>query len=150
MLYQRYLTLARRYSAFNLRVVDIVAEALCHHCYFCYIQPKYVIIIKYLITYQRRKWNYKVILDLFTSLEDIGKTLKVRVTAKAAHNRVKMEINPETNQRLFRVYVTVAPEDGKANEAVLKLLAKELNLSKSSLEIKSGHKIKDKIIIIKT
>ncbi len=92
----------------------------------------------------------KMVLDLFTSIKDIGNTLKVRVTAKAAHNRVKVEINPETNQRLFRVYVTTVAENGKANEAVLKLLAKELNVPKTSLEIKSGHKIKDKIIIIKS
>jgi len=113
------------------------------------IFPKYAMIIKYLIITQKQKWNCKVVLDLFTSIEDIGNTLKVRVTANAAHNRVKVEINPNTNQRLFRVYVTVAPENGKANDAVLKLLAKELNLPKTALEIKSGHKIKDKIIVIK-
>lgn len=90
-----------------------------------------------------------MVLDLFTSLEDIGNTLRVRVTAKAAHNRIKVDLDPKTNRRLFRVYVTAAPENGKANEAVIKLLAKELNLPKTALEIKSGHKIKDKIVVIK-
>jgi uncharacterized protein YggU (UPF0235/DUF167 family) len=89
-----------------------------------------------------------MVLDLFTTLDDIGSIIKVRVTPNAAHNRIKIEFEPGTNQRIFKVYVTVTPENGKANEAVINLLAKELNLPKTTLKIKSGHKIKDKIIEI--
>ena len=38
----------------------------------------------------------------------------------------------------LKVSVTVAPEKGKANKAVLKLLAAELDLPKSSLQIIAG------------
>jgi uncharacterized protein YggU (UPF0235/DUF167 family) len=89
-----------------------------------------------------------MVFDLFTSLQDLGTRIKVRVTPKAAHNRIKIEMDPKTNQRLFRVYVTAVPENGKANEAVLKVLAKELNLPISALKIESGQKTKDKIISI--
>ncbi len=46
----------------------------------------------------------------------------VRVTPKASSNRIKIEEMSDGSTR-YRVYVTVAAEDGKANEAVLKLLA---------------------------
>jgi hypothetical protein len=46
------------------------------------------------------------------------------------------------------VYVTVAAEDGKANEAVLRLLAKTLGLPKSTLVIISGKSSQNKIIRI--
>lgn len=88
-----------------------------------------------------------MVLDLFTSLHDLGPTIKVRVTPKASKNYIKVDHQPN-DQRLFRVYVTVAPENDKANQAVLKLLAQELGLPKSALEIKAGHKTRDKIISI--
>ena len=47
---------------------------------------------------------------------------------------------------LVRVDVTVAPEDGKANKQVIKLLAKELRMPKSALTIKHGCTNRDKII----
>ena len=46
----------------------------------------------------------------------------------------------------MRVDVTAAPEDGKANKQVIKLLAKELRMPKSALTIKHGFTNRDKII----
>lgn len=86
-------------------------------------------------------------LDLFTSIEDYGNTLDVRVTPKASKNYIKVEHNEDCT-KLIRVYVTVAAEDGKANDAVIKLLAKELGLPKSILEIIRGHKTRNKVIRI--
>ena len=50
---------------------------------------------------------------------------------------------------LYKIYVTAAPEDGKANDAVLKLLAKALGLPKSSFTMTCGHTSHDKVIKIK-
>ena len=71
-------------------------------------------------------------------------SLQVRVTSKASVNRVRIEERPEGP--LVRVDVTVAPEDGKANKQVIKLLAKELRMPKSALTIKHGFTNRDKII----
>jgi len=87
-------------------------------------------------------------IDLFNSLESIGKTLSVKVTPKASQNRIKIEYNPDGSIYIVRVYVTVTPEDGKANKEVIKLLSKELGIPKSKLEITHGHKIRDKVITI--
>jgi uncharacterized protein (TIGR00251 family) len=77
---------------------------------------------------------------------NIGDTIEVHVSPKASANKIKPEIYEEKLR--LRVYVTVAPEDGKANEAVIKLLAKELRLAKSSLTIVQGLKSRNKIIRI--
>ncbi|MCF8496787.1 MAG: DUF167 domain-containing protein [Alphaproteobacteria bacterium] len=77
-----------------------------------------------------------------------GKALSIRVTPKAAANRVKAQAQPDGTE-ILRVYVTTAPEDGKANKAVLELLAKHLGVSKSSLTITRGAAGRDKIVRIK-
>jgi uncharacterized protein YggU (UPF0235/DUF167 family) len=45
----------------------------------------------------------------------------------------------------LRVYVTTVPEDGKANAAVQKLLAKALGVAKSRLTLIRGHTTRDKV-----
>jgi hypothetical protein len=49
----------------------------------------------------------------------------------------------------FRVKVTAPPVEGAANEACIKLLAKELGLKKSQMEITSGVKSRKKTVLIK-
>lgn len=71
--------------------------------------------------------------------------LSIRVTPKASANRIAVT---EDGKHL-RVYVTTVPEDGKANAAVIKLLAKALGLPKSALHIVSGETSRDKVIAVK-
>lgn len=86
-------------------------------------------------------------LNDFPRPEDLGTNLQVRVTAKAAANRIKIEDLPN-GEKLVRVYVTAAAEDGKANKEVIKLLAKALGVPQSALSIKHGHTSKNKVISI--
>lgn len=74
--------------------------------------------------------------------------LSVRVTPKAKAERIRQEIS-EDGGVLYKVYVTVAPEDGKANKAVIKLLAETLDLPKSAFTITRGLTSRDKTIQIK-
>lgn len=76
---------------------------------------------------------------------EIGTSFSVRVTPKAAANRVKVEKLPSGEWQI-KVYVTVPPEDGKANAAVLKLLAEELGVAPSRLEIMRGGTGRNKTI----
>lgn len=75
----------------------------------------------------------------------IGNPFLVRVTPKASANRIKVE-TLEDGSKLVRVYVTVVPENGKANHAVLKLLAKDMGVPKSSLSIVRGETDRNKLI----
>lgn len=85
--------------------------------------------------------------DLFNWKDGIGDVIRVRVTPRASSNRIKLE-HQQDGSLLFRVYVTVPAQDGKANEAVIKLLAKELGIAKSALTITHGLTDRNKIIKI--
>ena len=85
------------------------------------------------------------ILDFFDN--KIPNTLTVRATPKASANRLKAE-RQEDGTVLIRAYLTVVPEDGKANKALLKMLAKELGLPLGALEITQGFKSRTKTIRI--
>ena len=49
----------------------------------------------------------------------------------------------------LKVKVTAPPMEGAANEACIKLLARELGLKKSQMEISSGVKSRKKTVMIK-
>ena len=68
-----------------------------------------------------------------------GAELAVRVTPKAARNAV------EAGDEGLRVWVTTVPEDGKANKAVIKLLADALGVAKSRLTLLRGATGRDKV-----
>jgi uncharacterized protein YggU (UPF0235/DUF167 family) len=46
----------------------------------------------------------------------------------------------------WKVRVTAAPEDGRANDAVLRLLADVLAVPRGALTLISGHSARDKIV----
>lgn len=75
----------------------------------------------------------------------LPRRLTVRVTPKASAARIRLE-HDESGAPVYRVYVTVAPEDGKANKAVIALLAKAMGVPKSALSIVRGATGRDKII----
>ena len=50
---------------------------------------------------------------------------------------------------VLKIKVTSPPVEGAANEACIKLLAKELGLKKSQMEISSGAKSRKKTVMIK-
>ncbi len=77
-----------------------------------------------------------------------GITLDVRLTPKATHNRIG-PLAADTDENLvLKVAVTAPPEDGKANAALIKLLAKSLGLPKSAISLKRGSKDRRKTLFI--
>jgi uncharacterized protein (TIGR00251 family) len=74
----------------------------------------------------------------------------VHVSPNASANKIKLvtdqcgDQSDDTPQ--IRIYVTTPPEDGKANKAVIKLLARALNVPKSAIEVKRGEKSRVKTI----
>lgn len=73
-------------------------------------------------------------------------TFTIRVTPKAKRECIK--VVEEGSPRVYKVYVTAVPEDGKANKAVIALLSKELKVAKSRISIKQGATSRDKIVEI--
>jgi len=72
-----------------------------------------------------------------------GVRLALRVTPKAGRN----ELGGVRDGRLL-VKVTAAPEGGKANAAVIKLLSKHWRLPASAFEITAGAAARDKTLTI--
>jgi uncharacterized protein (TIGR00251 family) len=70
--------------------------------------------------------------------------LIVKVTPKAKLNKIV-----RADKQTYHIYTTAPPDKGKANQAIVKLLAKHLNLPKSSLTIIKGQTSRQKIIQIK-
>lgn len=69
-----------------------------------------------------------------------GMLLQVKATPKAAHD----EVVGVRNGALM-VKVTAVPEKGKANAAVVALLAKQIGIPKSALELVSGETVRNKV-----
>jgi hypothetical protein len=72
-----------------------------------------------------------------------GVEFEVIVRPKARRNEVS-----GIHDNAVRVSVTVAPEKGKANEAILKLLSKNLGVPVSAIRIVGGEKSRRKRIRI--
>jgi uncharacterized protein len=64
--------------------------------------------------------------------------LIVHLTPKASHNKIEGWTLDEKGQKVLRVKVTAVPEDGKANEALIKLLSQALHISKSRISLVRG------------
>lgn len=68
--------------------------------------------------------------------------IQARIIPRSSRNAVVKENGS------FRVYTTVAPTDGKANQAVIKILADFFKIPKSAVVILRGHTARDKVIEI--
>ena len=75
-------------------------------------------------------------------MTDSQKIFNVRVTTRAKQVKVVEE------DGIVRVYTNVVPEKGKANDAVIELLAKYFNVPKSRIVISKGLTSRDKVVIV--
>lgn len=64
--------------------------------------------------------------------------IAVHIYPKSPRDMVEGEVTDAAGNVWLKVRVTAAPEDGKANKALLKLLAKHWSCAVSELEIISG------------
>jgi hypothetical protein len=73
-------------------------------------------------------------------------TLTVRVTPRGGRDRIEHVSQSDSGQIFLKVRVTAPPEDGRANAAIVALIAKAMGLAKSYVTITRGHKNRTKII----
>ena len=72
-----------------------------------------------------------------------GVVIKVKLLPRSSRNHIA---GKEGNR--YKIKVTAPPVDGKANEALIKLLAKNLGIPGRDIEILSGHTSRLKTIRI--
>ena len=67
--------------------------------------------------------------------------MEIKVQPKAKRNAVEV-----SDAGGVTVRVTAAPDNGKANDAVISILAKKLRLPKGGVEIIRGHRSRTKLV----
>jgi uncharacterized protein len=73
-----------------------------------------------------------------------GSALAIRVTPRASKNEIVEILSDGT----VKVHLTAPPVEGKANEALLKFLAKVLDVPERKLDIVAGVGGRDKLISV--
>ena len=77
------------------------------------------------------------------------KLLYIKLTPNAKINKIDGYFTDENNQQYLKVYTTAIAEDNKANNQLIKLIAKEYNIAKSRISLIKGHKSRFKVLEIK-
>jgi len=70
-------------------------------------------------------------------------TIKVTVKPNSRQNKVE-----PVSEGVYKVFVTASPHEGRANAALIRLLAGFLGIPQGKISIKSGQKSKNKLVII--
>ena len=74
-----------------------------------------------------------------------GATLKIKVQPKSSRNQVD-----GYKEGVLRLRVTAPPEAGKANAAVISLLAQTLGIPKNHVRIVRGHASREKLVEVES
>jgi uncharacterized protein len=77
-----------------------------------------------------------------------GLRLALKVTPRAAHNRIGETVAGPAGGYVLKVAVTAAAEGGKANDAVIRLLSRQWRVPKSAMRVISGHTDRRKLLFI--
>lgn len=72
-----------------------------------------------------------------------GMELRVRVTARASRDELA-----GLRDGVLHVRVSAPPVDGKANQAVCRLIARSLGVAKTSVTVVKGERSRDKVVEI--
>ena len=77
-----------------------------------------------------------------------GARVAVRLTPASSANKIRGIVREADGSAALKATVTAVPEAGKANLALLKLLAKTWKLPKTSLSVASGATARRKVVHI--
>ncbi len=74
--------------------------------------------------------------------------LAIKLTPKASSNRIGESRNLPDGTEQLAVYVTAVPENGKANNAMIRLLSTHLKVAASRITVIRGATSRNKIVQI--
>ena len=77
-----------------------------------------------------------------------GVAVTVRLTPKAAQDRIGPVETDAAGRAYLKITVTPPPENGKANKALIALLAKEWKMAKGGITIKTGARGRNKTVFL--
>jgi uncharacterized protein (TIGR00251 family) len=77
-----------------------------------------------------------------------GVLVSVRLAPKSSADRIRGVYREAGGAAVLKLSVTAAPEAGRANAALLRLLAKAWKLPKTSLSVVSGATSRRKVVLV--
>ena len=86
--------------------------------------------------------------ELPLTLGKSGLRLSVRLTPRAAADRIEGVIDDADGGPVLKVSVSAPPTENRANDALLRLLAREWRLSRRDLALAAGVKSRNKTVHI--
>ena len=78
-----------------------------------------------------------------------GVRVRLKVTPKAKRAQFGGLLDEPDGEKALKVAVTAAPEGGKANDAVIALLAREWGVAKSAISVVAGATDRRKLVEIR-
>lgn len=78
-----------------------------------------------------------------------GVEIHIRATPNARVEKIDGFENRDDGNQYLKVKIRAIPEDGAANESIIKIIAKALKIPKSDIELKSGQKGRIKCLLVK-
>ena len=88
--------------------------------------------------------NLTDVFSIFTN----GIRLAIKAKPGISHARAAKIVDVGDGKRAVEIAIAAAPEDGKANKAIIATLAKQLGLPKADISIKTGTTGRMKVIEI--
>lgn len=82
----------------------------------------------------------------FLKQENSHFLLYVKATPNSAKNKISGKFIDEKNQEYLKINLAAVPEDGKANEELVKFLSKLLKIPKSQIAVIRGETSRMKVI----
>jgi uncharacterized protein (TIGR00251 family) len=77
-----------------------------------------------------------------------GVSLRIRLTPKGGRDRIEGWSRDEKDRPFLKVRVSAPPEKGKANQALVALLEKEIRIAKSLISIRAGNTSRLKTVVV--
>ncbi|MFV9875700.1 MAG: DUF167 domain-containing protein [Rickettsiales endosymbiont of Dermacentor nuttalli] len=74
--------------------------------------------------------------------------INLKVIARARVNKIGETFISSEGKSVLKIYVTSPAEHGKANKAIIELLAKHLKVAKSDIRILQGQHNNNKLVLI--
>lgn len=74
--------------------------------------------------------------------------LYIKATPNSVKSKISGKFTDEKNQEYLKINLAAVPEDGKANEELIRFLSKLLNISKSKIEVIRGETSRIKVVRI--
>jgi uncharacterized protein (TIGR00251 family) len=88
-------------------------------------------------------------LDKATTATAEGLRLTVRLTPKASRDAIQGFADEADGGMVLKCAVTTVPENGKANAALIKMLAKAWKVPRSSIEVVAGATDRRKTLLLR-